>query len=83
MFIKFEGMDKAIIGVTARDDAIVYDGHRILELLSENNGISREDALEFMEYNIIDLYVGEHTPVIVWLDTPEGVLDYASSQTEH
>ncbi len=82
MTIKFDGFDEAIIGITANSDTIVYDGNRILQLLSEKNDFSAEDALEFMEFNIIGLYAGEYTPVIVWLDDPEGVLAYVATLTE-
>jgi hypothetical protein len=82
MTIKFDGFDEAIIGITANSDTIVYDGNRILQLLSEQNDFSAEEALEFMEFNIIGLYAGEYTPVIVWLDDPEGVLAYVATLTE-
>ena len=77
MPIKFDGLDDAIIGVTASDNKIVYSAERILTLLQ--NDMSAEDALEFMEFNIIGLYAGEGTPIIVWLDDPEQVLEYVST----
>jgi hypothetical protein len=82
MPIKFDGLDDAIIGVTASDDKIVYDAHRILTLLSEQSGMSAEEAMEFMEFNIVGLYAGKGTPIIVWLDDPEGVLEYVSTIPE-
>jgi hypothetical protein len=82
MTIKLDGFDEAIIGVTANSDTIVYDGNRIMQMLSEQNDFCAEDALEFMEYNIIGMYAGEYTPVIVWLDDPEGVLAYVATLTE-
>ena len=30
------------------------------------DGMSFEDAREFIEFNIEGAYVGEHTPVLVW-----------------
>jgi limonene-1,2-epoxide hydrolase len=78
MPIKFDGLDDAIIGVTASDNKIVYNADRILTLLCEQSDMSEEDALEFMEFNIIGLYAGEGTPIIVWLDDPEQVLEYVS-----
>lgn len=77
MPIKFDGLDDAIIGVTASDNKIVYSADRILTLLQ--NDMSAEEALEFMEFNIIGLYAGEGTPIIVWLDDPEQVLEYVST----
>ena len=80
MPIKFDGLDDAIIGVTASDNKIVYSADRILTLLQSD--MSAEDALEFMEFNIIGLYAGEGTPIIVWLDDPEQVLEYVSTLIE-
>jgi limonene-1,2-epoxide hydrolase len=82
MPIKFDGLDDAIIGVTASDNKIVYNADRILTLLCEQSDMSEEDALEFMEFNIIGLYAGEGTPIIVWLDDPEQVLEYVSTIPE-
>ena len=82
MPIKFDGLDDAIIGVTASDNKIVYNADRILTLLCEQSDMSEEDALEFMEFNIIGLYAGEGTPIIVWLDDPEQVLEYISTIPE-
>ena len=82
MPILFDGLDDAIIGVSADDDKIVYSAQRIQSLLSKHNGMSKEEALEYMEFNIIGLYAGEHTPVIVWMDSPEGVLEYVSNISE-
>lgn len=79
MPIKFDGLDDAIIGITARDNKIVYSADRILALLSEQSDMSEDDALEFMEFNIIGLYAGEGTPIIVWLENPEQVLEYVST----
>ena len=83
MLIKFDGLDGAIIGVTANDDKIVYSAQRIRSLLSEQSGMSKDEALEYMEFNILGLYAGEHTPVIVWMDSPEGVLEYVSNISEN
>jgi hypothetical protein len=35
-----------------------------------------------MEFNIVGLYAGKGTPIIVWLDDPEGVLEYVSTIPE-
>ena len=32
----------------------------------ERDDMSYDDALEFFEYNVLDLRLGEHQPVIIW-----------------
>ena len=51
---------KAIIGVTT-DERIVYSYERITECLMETDDISEEDAIEYVDYNV----VGSLNPNIV------------------
>lgn len=75
--MKMDGYDEAIIGTSwvwrdgGRRDVLVYSGNRILDILCERDGMDREDAMEFIDFNIEGAYVGEGTPVIVWEATPE------------
>lgn len=43
---------KAIIGVTT-DERIVYSYERITECLMETDDISEEDAIEYVDYNVV------------------------------
>ncbi len=69
--LKIDGHDNAIIGpaMVWRDrglcSALVYDAEQIRENLIKQ-GMTHEDAREFIEFNIEGAYVGEHTPVLVW-----------------
>lgn len=58
--------DEAIVGV---DDAgrVVYDYERMAQCLMDEDGMSYEDAIEFIEYNTIRTipYMGEMAPVIL------------------
>jgi len=70
--LKIDGHDNAIIGPAMiwRDnttvDVLVYDAEVIRETLIKRDGMSPEDAREYIEFNIEGAYVGEHTPVLVW-----------------
>ena len=72
--IKYDGYDEAIIGPAYiwRDqtqvEVLVYDAEKIREILIERDGMSSEDAREFIEFNIEGGYLGPHTPVLVWKD---------------
>ena len=69
--LKIDGHDDAILGPaciwrgSSRVDVLVYDAELIRENLMRD-GMSSEDAREFIEFNIEGAYVGEHTPVLVW-----------------
>lgn len=44
--------DEAIIGVT-EEGQVVYDYYKMVEYLAGKENISREEAIEFIEYNTI------------------------------
>jgi hypothetical protein len=44
---------------------VVYDVRKILRLLRVRDGMSRDEAQEFFDFNIAGSWVGEQTPV--WL----------------
>lgn len=71
--LKIDGHDDAIIGpamVWTEDgtlrDVLVYDAEKIRETLMKRDGMSFEDAREFIEFNIEGAYMGPHTAVLVW-----------------
>ena len=59
--LKADGFDAAIIGMDALAERIIYDKRKMIEILSEE--MSEEDAIDFLEYNTWNAYVGEHTPI--------------------
>ena len=71
--LKADGYDDAIIGPAliwnnnTRVEVLVYDAELIRnKLVSE--GMSGEEAREFIEFNIEGGYLGLETPVLVWPD---------------
>lgn len=77
-YLKIDGHDNAIIGPAFiwRDQThvsvLVYNAETIRDNLVREDGMSLEDAREFIEFNIEGAYVGPHTPVLVW---PEDMWD--------
>ena len=66
--IKWDGFDECIIGVGSRcgfEDVLCYDINKMIELLEFRDGMSYEEAVEYLEYNVIGAYVGKQTPVII------------------
>ena len=74
--LKRAGFDDAIIGIQENiQPKIVYDLLKMVEILNEE-GMSTEDALDHIGYNITSTYVGETTPIIV--DTKKTLEDIVS-----
>jgi hypothetical protein len=59
--------DGSIIGVTD-DDCVVYDYNKMVEELAADDGMSLEDAADFISYNTIRAipYAGAYAPVIMY-----------------
>lgn len=60
------GYDDAIVGVSSKE-IVVYSINKIVEILMAE-GMTDEEALEFFEYNIEGSYVGEKTPIYMWVE---------------
>ena len=69
--LKIDDHDNAVIGEATiwrdrgRVEVLVYDGGQLLDNLV-HDGMTPDEALEYIEYNIEGAYVGRSTPVIVW-----------------
>ena len=50
--ILIDGYDDAIIGVTM-DGAIVYDYYLMVAIMVERDGITSDEAAEYIDYNVI------------------------------
>lgn len=70
--LKLDGFDDAIIGPgsvwTAQGQTLVlvYDAETIRTILMARDGMSSEEAREYIEFNIEGAYLGPQTPVLVW-----------------
>ena len=64
--LKADGFDGAILGISTRigdDNLIAYDYDKCIEILQEE--MSYEEAVEYMEFNVVGSYVGEGTPIFI------------------
>ena len=66
-----DGFEKALLGFGYQFNTpvAVYSRERCLHVLMERDGMSREDAEEYFEFNVAGSWVGESTPV--FLETEE------------
>lgn len=64
-FLKADGFDAAILGVIEdinKPPRLVYSRSRIIQILEASDNLTREEAIEYYEFNIAGAYVGENTP---------------------
>lgn len=59
-----DGFDAAIIGICPTSLRVVYSRNVCIDILIAE-GDSWEDAVDYLEYNTFNTYVGEHTPIWV------------------
>ena len=62
-----DGHDDAIVGVADREGVtvVVYDARLILDALRTRDGMDRDEAQEFFEFNIAGAWIGEQTPIFL------------------
>ena len=66
--IKLDGLDDAILGIVeefGNGPRILYSRNKILNILSERDGMTWSESEEFYDYNILGLYAGEQNPVFL------------------
>ena len=58
-----DGLDDAIIGYCAASGTVIYDYDKCLGILMLDQDFTEEEAIDWMEYNVLGAYVGEGTPI--------------------
>ena len=64
--LKADGFDNAVIGIDITTMRLIYSKLQCIEVLILEADLSYEEALEYLEYNTFNAYVGEKTPI--WCD---------------
>ncbi len=62
-----DGFDAAIVGTVQQFNKtlVCYGREKCIDILVERDGMSRADAEDFFEFNVVGAYVGENTPVFL------------------
>lgn len=62
-----DGFEDAFVGIVLQFNTPLacYDYDKCVNVLIKRDGMSREAALEFMEFNVVGAYVGERTPAFL------------------
>ena len=66
--VKADGLEDAIIGVGSRinmPDVLIYSYNKCVKIFMEKEGWTHEEAVEWMDYNVVGAWVGETTPIFV------------------
>jgi len=66
--VKANGLEDAIIGVGSRmnmPDVLIYSYNKCVKIFMEKEGWTHEEAIEWMDYNVVGAWVGETTPIFV------------------
>jgi hypothetical protein len=66
-----DGLEGALIGYTVNfhhAHVAVYDYGKCVQILASRDGMSEEEAEEFLEFNTLSAYVGENGPLYVVME---------------
>lgn len=66
--IVFDNCNAAIIGYGGQhgmDPVLVYDYDLLVQIFIED-GLTEQEAIEYVDYNIAGLWAGERTPIIMF-----------------
>jgi hypothetical protein len=64
-------LDDAILGIVeefGNDPRVLYSKEKIINILIENEGMSKSEALEYYDFNILGMYVSDQNPVFLTTD---------------
>ena len=64
---KWTGCDDAIVGLGHRcgsDPVVVYDYNKLIDVFIQQ-GMDKEESIEWISYNILNAWIGEDTPIVL------------------
>jgi hypothetical protein len=64
-FLKADGFDAAIIGFDPNSGRLVYSRPQMISVLILEQEMNLDDAIEYLEFNVWNAYVGEKTPIYI------------------
>lgn len=80
--LTIDGFDSCLMGIVENAGSApvaVYDYNKCVEHLMDD-GMSYEDAVEYMEFNVTSAYMGEGTPSFFYPMDRESVDKYADAR---
>tara|TARA_Y100000593_G_scaffold60932_1_gene112988 strand:- start:250 stop:522 length:273 start_codon:yes stop_codon:yes gene_type:complete len=66
-FKKYDGFDDAIVAITegVNECRLAYDIEKMIEIFMSDNDCSYLDASEYVNFNIVNAYIGKDTPIFL------------------
>ena len=67
--VTWDGFDAAVVGIGCRcskDTLVVYDYDKMVRILMKHDKMDHEEAVEFLDFNVVGAWVGKHTPIILY-----------------
>ena len=61
-FLKADGFDSACIGFDYKTRRLIYSTSKCVNILV-SDGMDYEEACEYLQFNTLETYVGEKTPI--------------------
>ncbi len=58
-----DGFDDAVIGICHHSQKLIYSYRKCVNILVSNDNMQEIDAIEYLDFNTINSYVGEKTPI--------------------
>ena len=67
------GFEEAILGYCAHNgnNLVVYSADSCVEIMMDREGFTYDQAVEWVEYNVIGSYAGNETPIFIWKESPD------------
>ena len=65
-----DGFDEAILGMCIQfgsEPVVAYDFNKCVKIVMERDGMEREEAIYFINFNVVVAYVGLSTPVFIMI----------------
>ena len=61
--VTVDGYDDAILGIDSKSYRVIYDADEMVDILMEDEDMSEEEALEYLDYNVFNAWIGDQTPI--------------------
>ena len=81
-----DGFDDAIIGLwndtSTGINRVVYDGTKMVDILTDDDGMPEDQAMEYLQFNTFNAYYGKGTPIYVTVMTRQDIDHYIENNDE-
>jgi len=81
-----DGFDDAIIGLwndtSTGINRVVYDGTKMVDILTDDDGVPEDQAMEHLQFNTFNAYYGKGTPIYVTVMNREEIDHYIENNDE-